>query len=396
VAALLLFFGASFFAVRLLKLEGALAGEMVLSLKALAVALPVLLHSLALKGILEAKRRFDLANMVRIPLGIFTYGAPLLVLPFTRSLFVIVVVLLVGRVAAWAWNLWMVFHIMPHVKAFRAWNPARLREILTFGGWVTVSSVVLPITSSIDRIFITTYLSISVVAYYATPMELVSKLWIIAGAVGGTLFPEFASRFFHSRESAEALYRRGLKYLFAVLFPVILLLTAYAGEGLALWLSPEFAVAAAPVLQWLALGTLIGGLAQVPYFFLLGVGRPQIPALLHILELVLYAAALYLLTRWDGIRGAAIAFTLRVLFDFLAQFFFSARLLHFRPRAYRNILLPLFAILGILVCFQAAIPAVPKAVLVLALLAAHGYVLWTRILEAPDKAACKRLMGRSV
>jgi O-antigen/teichoic acid export membrane protein len=394
VATVTLFWSAPFLTRRLLKLEEPLAGEMILSLKWLGLVMPLLLHSLALKGILEAKRRFDLANLVRIPLGIFTYGAPLLVLPFSRSLSTIVAVLLLGRVLAWVWNLWMVLRIMPHLKSVPAWNLQRLRQILRFGGWVTVSSVVVPVMGSMDRIFITSILSISAVAFYATPFELVSKLWIIAGAIGGTIFPEFAARFHRSPADARVLYMRGVKYLLGLLFPIILVITAYAREGLSLWLNPDFAATTAPVLQWLALSTLIGGVAQVPYFFLLGVGRPEIPALVHVVQLVLYTGLLYLMLKVDGVRGAAIAFTLRVLFDFLLQFFFSGRMLRLWPQGYRKILLPLLIASALLLGFQADIPEGPKAFLVVGLLLLHGYLLWTRVLEGHDKATIRRLAGR--
>jgi O-antigen/teichoic acid export membrane protein len=394
VATVTLFLSAPFLTLRLLKLEDPLAGEMILSLKWLGLAMPLLLHSLALKGILEARRRFDLVNLVRIPLGIFTYGVPLLVLAFSRSLSTIVAVLLLGRVIAWALNLWMVFHIMPHLKAIPEWSPRKLRQILRFGGWVTVSSIVVPVMGAMDRVFITSILSISAVVFYATPFELVSKLWIIAGAIGGTMFPEFASRFHRNPDDAKILYMRGVKYLLGLLFPVILVITAYAHEGLSLWLNPGIAATMGPVLQWLALSTLIGGVAQVPYFFLLGVGRPDIPALVHVVQLVLYTGLLYLLLKVDGVRGAAIAFTLRVLFDFLVQFFFSARMLRFRPQVYRKVLLPLLAASALVLGFHVAIPAWPKAVLVTTLLLLHGYLLWTRVLEGRDKSALRRLAGR--
>jgi len=42
-------------------------------------------------------------------------------------------------------------------------------------------------------------------------------------------------------------------------------------------------------------------------------------ALLHVSELIVYAALLALLVRWQGLEGAAIAWTLRSIFDLAAM-----------------------------------------------------------------------------
>ena len=53
----------------------------------LTIFVPVVITSVGLRGILEAYQRFDFTNAVRMPLGIYTFLAPLLVLPFSKNLF---------------------------------------------------------------------------------------------------------------------------------------------------------------------------------------------------------------------------------------------------------------------------------------------------------------------
>jgi len=52
----------------------------------LALAIPVVTLTAGLRGLLEAYQRFDIINLIRIPLGIFTFLGPFLVLPFSHSL----------------------------------------------------------------------------------------------------------------------------------------------------------------------------------------------------------------------------------------------------------------------------------------------------------------------
>ncbi len=78
---------------RVLKIPVALRPETLDAFYVLALCVPVVILSTGLRGVLEAYMRFDLSNAVRVPLGIFTFLGPLLVLPFTTSLVAVIAVL---------------------------------------------------------------------------------------------------------------------------------------------------------------------------------------------------------------------------------------------------------------------------------------------------------------
>jgi hypothetical protein len=81
------------------------------------------------------------------------------------------------------------------------------------------------------------------------------------------------------------------------------------------------------VLQWLAAGVFLNSLAQVPLALVQGVGRPDLTAKLHLLELPLYVLGLWWLISTFGIVGAAIAWTLRVGLDAAVLFGMAQRFL---------------------------------------------------------------------
>jgi O-antigen/teichoic acid export membrane protein len=394
VGGVVFYFAAPYLTTHLLHIKGPLAAETVPALRALAFVLPFLLHSLALKGILEAKRRFDLSNMVRIPVVVFTFAAPLLMLPFSHDLRVLVPVMLAGRMLAWLLNLGMVFRILPHLWSIRGWEPARIGSLIRMGGWFTVSGVVGPIIDGMDRFFISAVLSISMVAFYTTPYELVVKLGIISGGIGGAIFPEFALRFRQNPAEARSLFMRSLKYLMAIMFPFVFVATAYAHEGLAIWLNPHFADVSAPVLQWLALFVFITSAALTPYMFLGAVGRPDLSARMHLVELPIHAGLLYLLIKLDGVRGAAIACVIRITIDFLGQLLFSGKLLGFTSKTYARLFVPMGAAVVVLLAFQIPMPAVLKAALSAGVLVVYAGAVWSVILEPADQHALLRILGR--
>ena len=65
---------------------------------------------------------------------------------------------------------------------------------------------------------------------------------------------------------------------------------------------------------------LIIGLAHVPGVFLHGQGRPDLPAIFHLIELPIYVMLAWWCVRAYGVTGAALAWTLRVTLDAVLLF----------------------------------------------------------------------------
>ena len=289
-----------------------------------------------LRGLLEALQRFGVVNAIRIPTNAFTFVGPLAILPFSNSLVPIVGVLAAGRVLAWLAYLLSCLRAMPELTANFACARHHVGYVLRFGTWMTVSNVISPLMFYMDRMVIGAMVSVAAVAYYATPFEVVSRLLTIPSALAGVLFPAFTMTFAQDRGRSALLLLRGQKYMFLAIFPIILIIVALANEGLRLWLGAQFADNSTAVLRWLAVGVFLNSLSTLPWVLIQGAGRPDLTAKFHILELTLYLPILWFMVKHYGVRGAAIAWTVRVLIDatcllFAAQHFL-ARQDHFLGR----------------------------------------------------------------
>lgn len=324
-----LFLAAPLVSHRLLELPPELRDETLTALRLLALAVPFVVVTAGLRGLLEAVQRFGWVNAVRIPQGTLTYLAPLLVLPLSRTLPALVGALIAVRILAWGAHAVLVARAFPREEGDAAPPSPRghARELLRIGGWITVSNVVGPLMVYLDRFLIGAVLGAAAVAYYATPFEVVSRLWIIPGAITAVFFPAFATGFRSDPGRAAELFRTSGRIVLACVFPMALILMAFAPEALALWVGEEFAGPGAPVARWLLLGILINAVAQVPFAFLQGVGRPDITAKVHLIEAPLYFVGLWWLVGAYGITGAAVAWTLRVLLDAALLFWLSGRVL---------------------------------------------------------------------
>jgi O-antigen/teichoic acid export membrane protein len=385
VAGAMMFLCAPWLVDRMLKIPVALKTETLHALYLLAASLPVITSSSGFRGILEALQRFDTVNRIRIPMALSIFLGPLLVLPFSKSLVVIFAFLVAGRALAWIAFAAVSLRALPGLGHGIALGICGLKPAFQFGGWITAGNLIVPVLAYVDRFVIGALLSVATVAFYTTPFEAVTRLQSIPGAVAGVMFPAFASTFVQDPRRTALLMERAVKYIFLALFPVVLLIVAFAPEGLKLWVGPVFAQNSTVVLRALAAGVFVNCLAQIPLSLVQGTGRPDLAAKLQALELPFYLPAIYWVTRRFGLEGAALAWTLRVVVDALLLFAISYRLL---PQARE-----LAARLGAAVASAFAIfygitlassPAARALIAAAVLLGAAGAV-WFRVLVEDER-----------
>jgi O-antigen/teichoic acid export membrane protein len=327
LGALLTFVLAPYLVERLLRVPASLSHEALGSFYWLGAAVPVVVLTAGLRGVLEAVQHFRLATAIRVPMGIFSYVGPAALLPFTHSLIPIIAVLALGRVLACVAHFWACFHVLPGLRGDFGFHAPSVKPLFLFGGWMTVSNVLGPLMVTFDRFLIGSIISIAAVAYYSIPYEVVTKLWLISSALIGVLFPAFSATNAVDRARLVFLFKCGVKYIFIILLPLALALVIFAPEGLALWLGNDFARNSTSIARLLAVAVLVNSLAQVPFTHLQSIGRPDLTAKFHLLELPFYVVTLFFLARHWGITGVAIAWLLRVIIDTFLLFWFSFRML---------------------------------------------------------------------
>jgi O-antigen/teichoic acid export membrane protein len=312
--------------------------------------------------------------------------APLLVLQYSKNLFLITAALVMGRLVACGVYFAVCLRVMPALRSDFAVRYAAIKPLFHFGAWMTVTNVIGPLMVYLDRFVIGGIISVAAVAYYATPYEIVTKLWIIPIAILGVLFPAFAASYRNDRDRTARLFARGTKYVALSLFPVTLAITAFAREGLLWWLGDEFARQSTSVLQWLAIGVFINSLAMVFITFIQGIGRPDLSAKLHLVELPIYLSALWWAIDAYGVQGAAMAWTGRVALDGILLFWLSRRFLGGDPALFKRMSIGMFAALGGLLVPLLGDGFIPRVAMASMTLVSFVGVAWFVVL-APDERA---------
>ena len=250
-----------------------------------------------------------------------------------------------------------------------------------------MGGLVEPIFLYSDRFFLGSMVPLSAVTYYATPLDMVIKLWIIADSLNGALLPAYTASLRVDGKRAMLLLERIGNYLFPIILAPVLFIVLFSREILAFWIDPSFAAHSAVILSWLAIGVLFSSIARVPWTLLIAAHRPDVLGKLPLLEVPFYLAFLYLAIRYFGLEGAAIVWTSRMVINCCALHLIMWRLLPTTGRAIRK-----NAILLII-----SLPVLAIAMLLPPLLAARGlyfviscsamvFWLWFYILSSDERA----------
>ncbi len=387
---------------RVFEIPGPLVDEARLSLYILAPVIPAVLVSGSLRGVLEAAQRFDLVNAVQIPVRTAQFLLPLVGVLLGWRLPGILALLLAGRVLGAAAFLVLSLRVFPVLRTGLGLRGVDWPALISFGSWVTVSGIVSPMLVYLDRFALGALVTMSAVAYYTVPFEVLARvLPIIPAALVATLFPAFSTLTGRREwERMDRLVAGGVKYVLIGVGAVVVLLVAGAHDILAIWMDAEFAANGALAMQILAVGFLVNALAWVPHALVQGTGRPDLTAKFHLLELPIHAVLAWLLiSRW-GIVGAAAAWSIRVTIDAALLFWAAGHLSRLSTRALVAERVPQTAALVVAagVAAIAAAAWVPdlwlRATLVLGCLAALLAAVWRFGLLAADRERVVRLVGR--
>lgn len=325
-AATCLIAASPFIAGTLLRIPPSLAAETAGSLVVLALTLPFVTSTSGLIGVLQAHQRFSTIAAIRIPLGFVGFIGPAVVSMHSTSLVAATTVIAISRVGAWAaYRLSCVGYTLHDGRAGRYRN-RWLAELATFGAWVTISNVVGPIIIYSDRFLIGVLLSMTAVAHYATPYEVISRMALLPEAAVAVLFPELARTLRGESAQLGTLLKTAAATLWLTLIVPLGAVVLFAPDMLRVWMGTEFAAAGSTVLRWLAIGIFMNCFARIFLVVIHAANRPSRSALLHVCEAIVFLPVLWYAIVTHGLTGAAVIWAARSFADTVGMYALSRSL----------------------------------------------------------------------
>ena len=276
-----------------------------------------------LRGALEGLDQFSTSNINRVILGSLMFGLPMWSVHFHGNHLWIAALYMVGTRFLLMFAL---FYRLRHYLLSRTrLELTHVAPLLNFGVWATVTGLIGPLMIFGDRFFVSAAVGVELLPLYAIPQEGLQRLLLIPAAICGALLPRFAAL---STNQLMDVYHKNFSLVAWTMLGVCLVVASCSYPLLSFWISQEFASKTLSITIVLTLGIWFNAITMVPYTLIHALGRPKITAIFHLIELILYMFALWILTRFFGLLGAAFAWTGRVMLDFVLLKMTAKRMLY--------------------------------------------------------------------
>jgi len=298
------------------KVSLTLRAEMTAAVPYLALAVPIATMNGVLTGALQARERFLDTNMVSIcstamfqllPLAVAAQG--------TVYLPSLLLAAITARGCALAWLAQKCAQEFTRGQAI-AINRAEMRDLLSYGGWVTLSAVFGPMLVIADRFAMSAVLGMAAVAVYSIPYNMASRIAVLPASLTNALFPKLAGT---NLGSERVMGRAATRMLISLISPPVLIAILVAAPLLKLWVGAKLAGAAAPVARVLIIAFWFNALGLVAFTRLQARGRPDLVTKILLVQIPPYWALLYVAMPAFGLMGCAIVFLARLIGDYLLQ-----------------------------------------------------------------------------
>lgn len=275
----------------------------------IGMILPVAMLSGVTGGALHGRQRFLAMNVINASSSTLMSLLPLLIaFLWWPTLSGLIAGAIAARAVGLMLHFWTCTRALP-LRGLERPRPELLKSLLSFGGWVTVSTAVSPLLQTVDRLAIGATLGAGAVAAYSIAFSLVARMSVIPASLSSALFPRFAAT---DSQERERLAELSVVTTAAVMTPLAIGALLLIEPFFTLWLGAEMARTTVPVACALVAGAWGNSIAFVPVTLLQGSGRPDLVAKIHLVEVMPYWLALGGGLYFFGLVGAALAWTARV------------------------------------------------------------------------------------
>jgi O-antigen/teichoic acid export membrane protein len=198
--------------------------------------------------------------------------------------------------------------------------------LIRFGGPLVLGGIAATILVNLEKMVLTGVSSVETLAYYSVAFTFATIATLFSGAMVQTLIPAFSQLLSpETRERLTALFIQTLRLDVVLLIPGIALMFVAARPIFTVWAGEDFGHQSTLPFYLLLVGIFFNIIAHVPYSVLVASGRSDILAKLYWAEIIPYTLLVAILVSRFGARGAAAAWSVRVLADAVLIVYVSRR-----------------------------------------------------------------------
>lgn len=201
----------------------------------------------------------------------------------------------------------IVYRALPKAPQPARFSGQALMNIWHFAAGVIVITFLSLLLTQVDRILLSRLLSLEAFGYYALAGVVAGVLSMLTGPVCTALYPRFTELVTIGDEAGlKAIYHQGAQIVTVLTGSAAILLVVFGYRVLHLWTgNPALAQKVAPLVAFMAIGTLFNGLLWLPYQLQLAHGWTSLTIMTDIVAVSFFVPAILWVVPTYGAIGAA-------------------------------------------------------------------------------------------
>lgn len=272
-----------------------------------------------------ARLRMDLSALINTSVKILSQlGVPLIVYlgyGLVDAVWFLVAMTGVGSVLHVAVS----SRLLPQLKGLSI-DRDSVRPLLQFGMPLVGAAIAAALLMNGEKALVAASISTTALGYYSVAYSLSQVVTVASQSLIQSLIPAFSQlQSPELRVERNKLFSRGVRVSFMVVTPGIFMFALLARPFLQVWVGADFATNSVAPLYVLLVGLSLNIFAFIPYAAIISAGRTDVSNKIYWIEILPHFALVWVLTMKFGIVGAAAAWTLRAVADFVVQFVVAKR-----------------------------------------------------------------------
>lgn len=226
--------------------------------------------------------------------------------------------------------------LMPDLRIRPAYDRPLFKTMMSFSAYSFISNAASLVLFQIDKFVLGAIAGISAVTYYVVPGNVAQRLHIAVSSL--TAVALAVSTDLHARREQKALnafYVRGTRAVALVIVSLTVPAFVLARQLLLQWVGPAFASTSFGTLRLLLLTYAALAFTALPYYIVLGIGKPRTMAAFNLIAALLNVVLIVILVPRYGLIGAAAAYVASTITVPLLIFYVERRLLELERSPWR-------------------------------------------------------------
>lgn len=220
---------------------------------------------------------------------------------------------------------------IPQSARAAKFSMVQLKGILRFASGMMATTLLVLLLMQVDKIILSRVLSLEAFGYYTLAGTVAAALTLLTLPISQAFYPRFTELVTKGDITGLIkIYHQSAQLISVLIVPAALMLVLFGEDILLLW-TEDAALAriVAPLLALLAVGSMLNGLMQIPYFLTLAYGWPGFAVRQNTVAVVLLVPAIFWVAPLYGAIGAAWVWViLNAGYVLIGIHFLHGRLLH--------------------------------------------------------------------